>query len=73
VRRTANGAYKPLFFSSQQFQMIEHLTDMIIPTDETPGAKEAGVAEFIDFMVATEFLSVLDATYAARRMQLSGE
>jgi len=52
VRRTANGAYKPLFFSSQQFQMIEHLTDMIIPTDETPGAKEAGVAEFIDFMVA---------------------
>jgi gluconate 2-dehydrogenase gamma chain len=48
----ANGAYKPLFFSPQQFQMIEHLADMIIPTDETPGAKEAGVAEFIDFMVA---------------------
>ncbi len=48
----ANGAYKPLFFSPQQFQTIERLTDMIIPTDETPGAKEAGVAEFIDFMVA---------------------
>jgi hypothetical protein len=25
---------------------------MIIPADETPGAKEAGVAEFIDFMIA---------------------
>jgi hypothetical protein len=25
---------------------------MIIPEDETPGAKQAGVAEFIDFMVA---------------------
>jgi hypothetical protein len=45
-------AYKPLFFSSDQFQMIEHLADMIIPQDDTPGAKQAGVAEFIDFMVA---------------------
>ena len=32
--------------------MVEHLAEMIIPTDETPGAKEAGVGEFIDFMVA---------------------
>jgi gluconate 2-dehydrogenase gamma chain len=44
--------YKPLFFSAQQYQMLEHLVGMIIPSDETPGAKEAGVAEFIDFMVA---------------------
>ena len=32
--------------------MVEHLAEMIIPEDETPGAKKAGVAEFIDFMVA---------------------
>src|SRR2546423_12782353 len=32
--------------------MIEHLTEMIIPADDTQGAKQAGVAEFIDFMVA---------------------
>src|SRR5206468_124346 len=35
-----------------QFQMIEHIAGMILPSDDTPGAKEAGVAEFIDFMVA---------------------
>ncbi len=46
------GPYKPLFFNPQQFQMIEHLADMILPADDTPEAKEAGVAEFIDFMVA---------------------
>ena len=46
------GPYKPLFFSPQQYRMVEHLAEMIIPADETPGAKEAGVAEFIDFMVA---------------------
>jgi gluconate 2-dehydrogenase gamma chain len=44
--------YSCLFFSPEQFRMVEHLAEMIIPEDETPGAKQAGVAEFIDFMVA---------------------
>jgi len=44
--------YRPLFFSPRQFQLVDHLTGMIIPADDTPGAREAGVAEFIDFMVA---------------------
>jgi gluconate 2-dehydrogenase gamma chain len=48
----ASGSYRPLFFSPQQYQMVEHLAEMIIPADNTPGAKQAGVAEFIDFMVA---------------------
>lgn len=54
VARIAGGAgpYKPLFFSAEQYSMLEHLAELIIPIDETPGAKEAGVAEFIDFMVA---------------------
>jgi gluconate 2-dehydrogenase gamma chain len=46
------SSYKPLFFTPQQFRMVEHLAEMIIPADDTPGAKDAGVAEFIDFMVA---------------------
>ena len=52
VAQTSAGPYKPLFFSPQQYRMVEHLAEMIIPADDTPGAKEAGVAEFIDFMVA---------------------
>jgi gluconate 2-dehydrogenase gamma chain len=44
--------YQPLFFSPPLFAMIERLAEIIIPSDETPGAKDAGVAEFIDFMVA---------------------
>jgi hypothetical protein len=47
-----SGPYKPLFFSPQHYRMVEHLAEMIIPEDDTPGAKSAGVAEFIDFMVA---------------------
>ncbi len=44
--------YTPLFFSPQQFRMVEHLAEMIIPADDTPGARDAGVAEFIDFALA---------------------
>lgn len=48
----ATKPYKPLFFSEPQYRMVERLAEMIIPADDTAGAKEAGVAEFIDFMVA---------------------
>jgi gluconate 2-dehydrogenase gamma chain len=44
--------YKPLFLSPENFRLVEQLTEMIIPPDDSPGAKEAGVAEFIDFMLA---------------------
>jgi gluconate 2-dehydrogenase gamma chain len=44
--------YEPMYFSQPEYQTIEVLTDLIIPADETAGAKEAGVSEFIDFMAA---------------------
>ena len=44
--------YTPQFFSGEDFARIERLTELIIPSDETPGAREAGAAEFVDFMVA---------------------
>jgi gluconate 2-dehydrogenase gamma chain len=46
--------YHPRFFTAAEYDMVERLTDLIIPSDATPGAREAGVAEFIDFMVASD-------------------
>jgi hypothetical protein len=46
--------YHPKFFTAGEYVMVEQLADIIIPSDSTPGAKEAGVAEFIDFMVASD-------------------
>ena len=46
--------YSPQFFSAGEYALVERLTEMIIPSDATPGAKEAGVAEFVDFMVASD-------------------
>jgi len=48
------ATYHPQFFTVAEYAIVERLTDIIIPSDATPGAKEAGVAEFIDFMVASD-------------------
>jgi hypothetical protein len=50
--KAPSGPYQPLFFQPEHYRMIEHIAEMIIPEDDTPGARQAGVAEFIDFMVA---------------------
>lgn len=48
------AAYSPQFFTAAEYAEVERIADLIIPSDATPGAKEAGVAEFIDFMVASD-------------------
>jgi len=48
------AVYRPQFFTAAEYAMVERLVEIIIPSDGTPGAKEAGVAEFIDFMVAND-------------------
>jgi gluconate 2-dehydrogenase gamma chain len=46
------AVYQPLFFLPSEYKTIDQLTELIIPKDESPGAHDAGVVEFIDFMVA---------------------
>jgi hypothetical protein len=48
------ASYQPQFFTPREYAAVERLTEIIIPTDATPGAKEAGVSEFIDFMVFSD-------------------
>jgi hypothetical protein len=44
--------YQPQFFSPGEYRLLDQLAEIVIPRDETPGAHDAGVAEFIDHMVA---------------------
>ena len=47
----------PLYFSKDEFQLLDTLTELIIPADDhSPGAHAAGVAKFIDKTVAEAFL-----------------
>ena len=54
--RTQNrpAAYTPQFFTPEEYALVGQLTEIIIPKDESPGAKEAGVSEFVDFMAASD-------------------
>jgi hypothetical protein len=45
--------YQPKFFDSEDFAALEAFTEILIPTDETPGAREARCAQFIDFVLAS--------------------
>jgi hypothetical protein len=45
------------FFKQEEFETVEILTEMIIPADDKPGAKDTQVGRYIDFVVfsAAEF------------------
>lgn len=48
----------PLYFTKEEFALLDALTELVIPTDDhSPGAHEAGVAPYIDRRVAEAFLA----------------
>ena len=58
------GDVKTSFLSEAEAADVEAVAAQIIPTDDTPGAREAGVVNFIDRALAT-FLSQLASDYRA--------
>lgn len=43
--------YQPKFFDAEDFAALDAFTAILIPADDTPGAREARCAHFIDFLV----------------------
>jgi gluconate 2-dehydrogenase gamma chain len=54
VTQIKPAVYHSIFFTAPEYALVERLTDIIIPTDDTPGAREAGVSEFIDVMASRD-------------------
>lgn len=61
LSNTADGATEsaaaqwkaPLFFTREEFAMVDELSELIIPTDDhSPGARAAGCAAYIDARLA---------------------
>ena len=51
----AGAAFTPKFFTAHEYETVRLLVDLIIPRDERSGsATEAGVPEFMDFIVADQ-------------------
>jgi hypothetical protein len=52
AQATRPAAFKPKFFTTREYAMVRVLVDLIIPKDERSGsATDAGVPEFMDFMM----------------------
>lgn len=53
------------FFKPDEFETVEILTEMIIPADDKPGARDAQVGSYIDFVLfsATEFKPELQRSW----------
>ena len=48
---------QPGFFNEHEFETVRQLTDLILPADDLgPSAAEAGVPEFIDFVMTDELM-----------------
>jgi hypothetical protein len=43
--------YRPQFFAPDDFAALQSFCEILIPTDDTPGAREARCAHFIDFLL----------------------
>ena len=42
----------PIFFAAPQFAMLDEIAEIVIPRTDTPGAREVGVAGFVDALMA---------------------
>jgi len=47
----SGGQYLPKALSAHEFATLERLTDLIVPADDKPGARLAGVAPWIDTLL----------------------
>ena len=54
AQENKSPSYTPQFFTQPEYEMVERLSEMILPSDGSPGAREAGVSEFVDFMVFSD-------------------
>ena len=53
-KELARSDWKPVFLDEHQNETLIVLSDLVIPTTDTPGAKEALVNRFIDRLLAAE-------------------
>lgn len=54
--------YQPKFFGAEDFAALQAFTEILIPTDDTPGAREAHCAHYIDFVLQAAATTGVNAT-----------
>jgi len=75
AKTDATSPYTPKFFKPEQFLTVKLLAEMILPADDDPGANDAKVGDYIDFVVfsAQEFEPSLQREWIDGLAYLDGE
>ena len=51
-RRAARGGWRPRTLTPEQNELVATIAELILPATDTPGAREAGVNEFVDLLLS---------------------
>ncbi len=65
--------YKPKFFTEKQAALIGDVAEIILPKTATPGAKDAGVPQFIDTLIFETYSKEDKEKFLADLMAFDGE
>lgn len=65
--------YKPVFFSAEEYALLEALSETTLPATDTPGAKEVGVAGFIDQTIGVIYKPSSQALFRKRLAALAAD
>lgn len=59
------GAWKPVFLTGEQGELVAEIAEIILPRTETPGARDIGVPAFIDTMLQDAYAKEDQARFIA--------
>jgi hypothetical protein len=71
--KSSAGAWKPVFLTPEQGEVVAEIAEIFIPRTDTPGAKEVGVPAFIDTMLKDAYTSADHARYIAGLNELEAQ
>jgi hypothetical protein len=63
--KSSAEAWRPVFLTPEQGEVVAEIAEIFIPRTDTPGAKEVGVPAFIDTMLKDAYTSADQARYIA--------
>jgi gluconate 2-dehydrogenase gamma chain len=68
-----SAAWRPVFLTPEQGEIVAEIAEIILPRTDTPGAKDVGVPAFIDTMLKDAYTTMDHARYIAGLNELEAQ
>jgi gluconate 2-dehydrogenase gamma chain len=71
--KSSAEAWRPVFLTQEQGEIVAEIAEIILPRTNTPGAKDVGVPAFIDTMLRDAYTTADHARYIAGLNELDAQ